>query len=159
MKNSVISRGFTIVELLLVTLLMIAIGTISVIGYTQFNNTQQLQNTAYDVVLLLQKAKSRAQTQVKPSSVNSCNTNPLSAYEVRIDSVNRKYDLYIICGSSGTWIETKNLPSSITSISSTQPAYTFTILSGAVNPGSVQLNSSTGSKTIVIDANGNIRIQ
>ncbi len=153
-------KGFTLIELLLVIALSAVIGTFGMVSYMQFNNAQQLENAALDVSLLLQKAKSRAQSQVKPV-VPACSsaTDTLTGYEVRISAASRTYELYIVCGTNSGLQETKILPSSVSFDVSSQTPYRFLVLTGAVNAGTIKLNGSSGSKTVTVDTAGNIKIQ
>lgn len=161
-------QGFTLLEVLLAVTLSVAIAATSVVGFTQFNNTQRLQNAALDVAITLEKAKSRSQTQVKPDSIIACRTNQLRAYEVRIcDSplgqctqvTPGRYELHIICGATNTLLEAKQLPSALSFSTITNRRITFAVLTGAATNGSLQITGFGKQRTITVSSAGIINVQ
>lgn len=148
-KNS----GFTLVEILLAFTLLIVASTVGIIGYTQFNNSQKFNNAVADVAMMLEKAKSRAQNQVKPSSC----TGTLSNYVVNFSG--DVYTLIVNCPSPIT-LESKQLPTGITFSSAAN--FTFSIMDGAVTftsgVTSVTLTDSSRSKTIEVSPVGIITV-
>jgi prepilin-type N-terminal cleavage/methylation domain-containing protein len=76
-------KGFTLIELLTVITIMAILGTLSIAGFVSYNQVQSLQTSVNDVILMLNTAKSRAQSQVKPPSSSVCN-GTLDGYKVEI---------------------------------------------------------------------------
>lgn len=56
-QSSVVSRGFTLVELLVVMGIVTIISTVILTRYSQFNNTILLSNLAYDMALSVRQAQ------------------------------------------------------------------------------------------------------
>lgn len=161
-------KGFTLIELVVASALMATVSFIGIAAYRNYAESQVIQNAAYDVSLMLQKAKSRAQTQVKPDSIASCLTNSLSGYEIKFcdrpasnctNPAVGRYELHIVCGNVRTLIESKNLPSSVTFANSTSPFFYFRVIHGTVNSGSVILNSNGQQKQIQVSGLGDITMQ
>lgn len=161
-------NGFTVIELLLVFAILASISTVALVGFNQFNTAQQFNNAALDVAAIIQKAKSRAQSQVKPQSVVACQTNPLQGYAVHIcgfpgaqcaGSGTGIYELHVVCGSTSVMQETKQLPSDITFGNGTNGIISFRILNGSAQPGSIILTKNGNTKTIQVTSVGNITMQ
>ncbi|MGH7204158.1 MAG: pilus assembly FimT family protein [Candidatus Levyibacteriota bacterium] len=88
--------GFTLIELLVVIAMMAVLTSLGVASYSSYNNAQVIQTAGSDVVNMLNTAKSQAISQVKPAD---CKDNPLSGYQVTIDSVQQQYTLSAVCGT------------------------------------------------------------
>jgi len=103
-------KGFTLVELLTVVSLMAIVGIISIAGFSSYNQSQAIQTSAENVVTMLNLARSRAQSQIKP--VGCIGT--LQGYRVQVTTP-RSYSLYVICDSNSTPIsqQGKVLPSNL----------------------------------------------
>ena len=156
-KRNNIPRGFSLIELTLVITMTMVIGFVGVAGYTQFNSSRKVENAAYDVITLLQKAKSRAQTQVKPNT-GSCQTSSLDGYSVSINTSTSIYQLQALCGGTGTSVETRTLPSGITFRSGSLTSLTFLRTGGVTQTGSVYVVGSV-TRTIQISSLGNMTLQ
>ncbi len=159
-------RGFTLVELMVTTALLVTASVVTIAAYNQYSESQKIQNAALDVSLLLQKAKSRAQSQVKPGGVNACQSNSLRGYEVRICNVPQAkcaevdgYELHAICGNSSVSLEKKKLPSPVKFANASDPTFFFQVLKGSVNSGIIRLNYNSVQKTIQVSGPGYITIQ
>lgn len=159
--------GFTLIELLVVFSIIGILSTVSIAGFSNYGRTQLLQTGASDVVSTLQVAKSRTQSQVKPTS---CGTDKLNGYEVRICgltgsvcSVPDTYELYVSCGVTKTRLSTKELAQGVSFSQSgtTSTTFLFQILTGGVNGnGTVVLRGDDQAiKTIVVSNNGTISLQ
>jgi type II secretory pathway pseudopilin PulG len=160
-----IHSGFTLIEILLVVSLSVTISLVSIIGFTQFNSLQQVNNAASEVTSLLQQAKSHTISQVKPQSVAACNTNSLGGYEVRLCGLpgstcagTGTYNLYVICGGSNL-VKTATLPSGVAFVNGSTTAFTFRILNGSVTPGTIQITGSGKTRTIQVSPIGSISMQ
>lgn len=169
LKNNYFNKnklsGFTLIEIVVAFSLLMSISVISIVGFREYSDTQRTQNAAADVALLLQKARSRAQSQLKPSSVTACQTNPLSGYEVRICNVTGsscsgigRYELHVNCGSPYL-VEAKQLPPGITFATSSRPSFFFRVINGTVNSGTVILDGYAVQKTVRVSGFGNIEVQ
>ena len=160
-----ISSGFTLVELLLTLSLSVTIAIISIGGFVQFNSLQNFNNAVSEVTTVLQKAKSHAISQVKPTSVAACASNQLDGYEVRLCGLPGsscagagQYNMYVICGGSNL-LETDVLPSGVTFASGSTTAFTFNLLNGSATSGSIVLNGFGRTKTIQVSSIGIISVQ
>jgi Tfp pilus assembly protein FimT len=160
-----IPYGFTLIELVVAFSLLVSASVFGMIGFRQYSDSQKIQNAALDVALMLQKARSRAQSQLKPSGIAACQTNTLDGYEVRICGVptskcngGGRYELQVICGSNNGLIEAKQLPATVTFDNSTNPTYFFQVINGSVNSGSILINGGGSLKTIQVSGIGNISV-
>jgi prepilin-type N-terminal cleavage/methylation domain-containing protein len=150
--------GFTLIELLIVIAVLGVIMTTSVITFSRFNNTQNL-NIAYDDVRnALSEAKSNANSQV----VIKC-TGELQAYEVVFDTANKRYSLREVCTVpiADPIVKTYTLPKGNISFRSIPASgyVRFNTLTGVSSGGRVVLTNGTPSqdKTITVEASGVIR--
>jgi type II secretory pathway pseudopilin PulG len=159
------NSGFTLIELLVAFSVIITISIISVTSYSQFANFQRFNNTVLDVATILQKAKSRTQSQVKPDTIAACVGNPLAGYEVHMCTFSGaacatagEYQLRIRCGNTTTLVETKKLPTNVTFAAGTRGVFSFRVLTGAVQAGNIIITGFGKSKTIQVSATGNIYV-
>lgn len=165
------SEGFTLIELLVV---IAVIGILAVGGFVSFISYTQkvtLDNATSDVVNMLNTAKSRAQAQIKPQ-ISPCNNNTFRGYRVNfIKNGNNigNYNLNAVCDSidrsdycdsstSVLSISTQKLPGSISfdNGSSFVTCVMFNSFSSLSTNRSIKINGNNGSKTINVDAAGNI---
>lgn len=152
MKNT----GFTTIELLIVFSIIAILSMVGIAAFVNYSRTQALNTATSELVTLLNTARSRAQSQVKPSV---CSTQELNGYEVRlcgidssecINSSGYNYELDVKCGGNPHLVEGKKLPANITFSdvvyppSSGKPSYLFTVLNGGVD-----VNWYWGSKFVV----------
>lgn len=157
-----VTAGFTLVELMVAFSLGITISLVGMLGFSQFSDKQQVESATLNVATMLQKARSRARSQVKPG-VGSCATQAMDGYQVRFCDVAGsgcttpgQYELLIVCGGLGTVVETKQLPQNIFVTSSTLPSYQFNVITGAAQSGQIIINGNGIDKTITISSNGTI---
>lgn len=157
--------GFTLIELLIVFSVISILSIVGVASFVSYSRSEALNSATMDVSSMLNVAKSRALSQVKPSE-GSCATDPqnpqssppLEGYKVSINSSEGTYKLDVICGGSTVLIEEKKLPSEI-SFSSSPTVVTFHIISGSVDGGGTFSVTAFGkSKNIEVDSFGNINI-
>lgn len=164
------SKGFTIVELLVVFTIMITLSIAGVAAYSRINDTQRLNVATTQVATLLQKAKIRTQNQTIPP-----NCSKLKRYEVRFctdDSLvtcegEKAYELDAICTEAGgevaVLIDEYSFPPEVilNGAATTTGIVGFEQYTGGVRGnGTVMLEHSNGdSKQIVITTGGNIQIQ
>lgn len=160
------ANGFTLIELIVVFTFSVTLALISITGFTRLSELRKFDNAVQNVVTLFYKAKSRAQTQVKPDTIPSCQVNTLSGYEVSICGLTGspctgvgRYELHIICGTTRTFLEAGQLPSGMTFQSGSIVQFPFSVLSGASGTGSVIVDGYGKTATIQISSVGNIVIQ
>lgn len=154
------SRGFTLIELLVVVSVIAILSALGIAGFKEYNEIQILQGATKDVATMLNQAKSRALSQVKP--VNKC-TGTIEGYLVRLDDdggVSNRYRLKILCSGVLDVAETKLLPTNITfdGVPPDQDFF-FPVLKGGVETGGTIVLSGYGrTKTITIDSVGGVKI-
>ncbi|MCL4354300.1 prepilin-type N-terminal cleavage/methylation domain-containing protein [Patescibacteria group bacterium] len=151
--------GFTLIELI-ISLTVIA--TLSIIGIAAFVNQSKvsaLQSGAAEFYSVLNVAKSRAMSQVKPD--NLCIGRTLEGYSVVIDSTTT-FKLYVNCGGNEFLIKSGKLPTNITFASSpdtTSTNFFFGVLTNSVQgAGVVTVKGYGNSKVLNIDGAGNIKL-
>lgn len=147
-------KGFTLVELVLVFALMAILTITSVASFNAFNKSQTTQSTVHDIVSLLNTAKSRSLSQVKPSQ---CTTRTLQGYQVTIVVSSSTYQLEVVCGGNTYLIERKTLPSDVTFVSGSTTQVRFAVSSGTLaTPATITINGNNNNEVITIDTTGNI---
>lgn len=118
----VFSRGFTLIEFIVVLSIIAILSTLGIVAFVNYSRIQALNAAASDVATILQTAKSRAQSQVKPTSgVCSGPSAPaLTGYKVVVcpggcpaGATEYVYKLDAVCDSSSQTIEEKKLPRGI----------------------------------------------
>lgn len=146
-------KGFTLIELIVVISVTAVLSIVGIAAFVTYSQTQALSASAQDVATMLQVAKSRAQSQVKPDSV-PC----LDGYRVDVYPQGT-YTLNAICGVNTYPIanQAKKLPTNISFYISSISSVQFAVLSGVVSGiRDIKINGYGKSKTINIDAIGNI---
>lgn len=151
--------GFTLLEVLLATSLLVTAGIIGLVGYNQFSTSQNFENAVLNVYTFFAKAKSRAQSQLKPGNISACQTGVLDGYAVVIYPGNNRYELDVQCSGTKVAIESNQLPNSITFGVTTQTMFLFHVLNGSVDSGTVTINGAGKTKIIQVTSNGGISIQ
>lgn len=151
-------KGFTLIELMVVLSVMAILGTLGIAGFTTYNQVQILQSATSDVVSVLNLAKSRAQSQIKPSSL--CPAGTLTGYSVIIAG-NKKYTLHLRCSSTGDIKiseQDKILPQGLSFDSN--PSFFFPIQTGGVQAaGQIVILGFGRSKTIIVNSLGGVSSQ
>lgn len=161
-------KGFTLLELLVVFVIIAIISTVSLAAFVSYNKIQTVKSAAFDVISLLQDAKSRTQSQVKPSIV-ACNSNTLDGYEVRICGLTgslcntqNTYELYVRCGNLTSKLSTKTLPTNVAfdSATTTSTQYIFKVLSGGVDgAGSIGITGYGNTLKVTVTQQGAISLE
>lgn len=125
-------NGFTLIELIVVVSILVILSTLGIAAFVNYSRMQSLNTAASDVAVMLQTARSRAQSQVKPAS-GVCLSLPLDGYKVTFSPTERTYKLEVVCGGNplSPAVETKSLPQNITFANfTTETSLTFGILTG-----------------------------
>jgi prepilin-type N-terminal cleavage/methylation domain-containing protein len=146
-------KGFTLIELLIVMAITGILGMLSIASFNGYSKVRTLQSSANDLVVMLNLAKSSAQSQIKPSSC----TNALNGYRA-VFSAPASYALYVSCSgsvnpSNDTLVTSKILPANVTFTSSS--SFFFPVRVGGVNAGTIVITIPGGrTKTISVTAQG-----
>lgn len=149
-------KGFTLIELLSVFAIIAIMTSLGLAGYTSFNGTQSVNNTTSDVAETLTSAKSRAISQVIPSS---CGTRPFVGYEVDISISTSKYTLFADCGTRKILISTSTLPANVRFMSGTTSTIVFAGGTGTVNTvATIKISGYGRTKTISVSKEGSLTI-
>ncbi len=159
-----ISSGFTLIELIVAISVIAILSTAGIASFVTFSQRQALATATFDVVTMLNTAKSRALSQVKPSTPpgNGCITNALNGYVVNIDILGgTTYTLLARClGAPDTLVQTGKLPIGIAFGPSTTTFF-FQVQTGhVVSTGTqIRINGySSQSKTITVTSDARIQV-
>jgi len=147
-------KGFTLVELMVVVSITAVLGALGLAGFANYNKTQTLQASSSEVAGMLNLAKSRAQSQIKPSECSG----DLESYVVKIVTPN-KYSLFFHCTDNEIEMQAKTLPPSLGFESDVN--LTFPVLIGGVKQaGQITISDSNGvnEKVIEVDSLGRVII-
>ena len=138
------------------------LGTLGIAGFTTYNQVQVLQSATFDVVSVLNLAKSRSQSQIKPSALCS-SSGSLEGYRVEILKP-KNYTLYLRCNESGSPTdrrvdeEAKVLSSDLNFGSNV--SFFFPVQTGGVQTsGQIVISGFGRSKTIIVNSLGGVSIQ
>ncbi len=159
-------RGFTLVELLVVFSIIGILASISIVSFVDYSRNQELKAATSEVMMLLNQAKSKTQSQVKPKA---CGTNSLEGYEVRICgligslcSASDTYELYARCGVVTTKLMSKKLAKNVSfsQTGTTSTTYFFRIMRrGVEGNGTISLNAFNKMQVISVNETGVISNQ
>lgn len=158
-KKTIIKSGagFTMIELVVVFTVISIMFAMAIAGYSAYNSSQTLATAEANIVSILQKAKSSASSQVKPSTC----TGTLSGYDFSYcdascgGSYVNTYYLNAQCGNSVS-ITSGKLPTGI-DFTSTPSIVVFPILTGGATGGVITIENTAGNtKTITITSDGTI---
>jgi prepilin-type N-terminal cleavage/methylation domain-containing protein len=151
-------KGFTLIELLVVIALMSILMLSSISVFFSYTKSQSFQTAISDVVALINKAKSRSLTQVRP--IECAAEKALESYQVSFTPLGSDYHFEVLCGGESFVLETKKLPSQVTFAELSASSVVFNISTGTVVvPADVILTGFGNNKTISIDGVGNISVQ
>lgn len=165
MKN-----GFTLIELIVIISVVGVLSIVGIASFVTYSRIQSLNSAVSDFVTTIHLAKSRAQSQVKPTERCASNRQ-LNGYKVSVCGFpsstcvsTKDYELTIVCEGStvSPAIESKRLLQNITFVSggTTSTSFFFkVIIGGVVGAGDVVINGYGRSKTVRVDANGNITVR
>jgi prepilin-type N-terminal cleavage/methylation domain-containing protein len=151
-------KGFTFIEIIIAIGIMSVLGAIIFAGFNNYRQVQTLQTSSDEVATMLNLAKSRAQSQIKPSAC----AGDLNGYRVVI-AAPKSYELRVSCvGSGETAIseQSKQLPANVTFSNSS--SFFFLVRTGKTIPDSgetIAVNYAGKTKTITINALGGVNIQ
>lgn len=163
-KPFAISAGFTLIEIIIAISLLAILLTGGVASFISYNQAQSLNTAALDVFTMLNKAKSRTQSQVKPDiCINQ--SRSLDGYSVVISPLTKTYTLNAVCTERDVLIESKALPDNISfnTRETTKTQFLFQVISGSIlgggkGAGTVAIDGYGQTKAINVDELGNISI-
>lgn len=149
------SHGFTLIELLVVISIMAILTSLGIASYATYNSNQLVQIAAADVVNLMNTAKSRAISQVKPEE---CGERSLTEYKVTIDRTQSEYALVAVCDEDVV-IGTKSLPTQISFMPESDSEVAFALSTGISPQESlIKLTGFDTTKVITITETGTIAL-
>ena len=146
-------KGFTLIELIVVFSILSILSAMGLASFATYSRIQAVTNERNNLILTLNTAKARAQSQVKPSS---CSTQTLNGYQVFINTTNNTYTLRAICSTSIVDISTTRLASNVTFQSASPTTYFFPVLTGGVTGGTIVITGYSIVQTINVNTNGTI---
>lgn len=166
------SFGFTLIEIIVVFSIMTILSTAGIAAFVSYSRSEAVNAVAQDIVSMLNTAKSRASSQVKPTASPPCGEagqgRTLDGYGVVISVSSRNYKLVAVCGGLEYEIpnENKSFPTNIYISTVSDPVrLTFRILTGGVDGAlpttgtAVTVGYDTGinyPKTITVYQDGRI---
>jgi prepilin-type N-terminal cleavage/methylation domain-containing protein len=158
-----VSRGFTLIEILLVFSIVSILSVATVFAYSSFNTKQQLNNSSQDVLILIHTAKAKAQAQISPSLCTSlmsyqvmrCGAGPVCKTP-GADATT--YELQAVCSSGSYAVDTKTLAPNVTFDSSSATTVSFNVLTGGANAGAFIIKNGSNTRTITISSYGQITL-
>lgn len=157
--------GFTMIELIVVFSVMGVLSTIGLASFVSYSRSQVLQQATNDFTTFINSAKTRAASQVKPST-QCTSLSILQSYSVTINIVARTYSLNVTCSGNSTVLQTTTLPQNVSfnSATASPPTTTtniiFPVLTGGVNgSGNVVISSYSLIKTVTVSPVGGILVQ
>lgn len=132
------TQGFTLIELLIVIAVIGVLTTFGVIQIASYSKNQKLVQAQAEVVNTFALAKSRAQSQIKPTGC----TGTLVGYLVRIGATT--YRVTADCSGTDFSFPTKRLPTGVSfSGPGSNSNFEFRLLTGVVNEAAVTGTSFT----------------
>jgi prepilin-type N-terminal cleavage/methylation domain-containing protein len=154
--NRKFSSGFTLIELVIVFGIIALISSLSFVSLRGFAERRTVNEASAEFASAAQLAKSRSQTQVKPTDA-VCTGRTLDGYRVSLACLGSSctgYTLTPVCGgSNSTAIKSGTFPTSITVGSSVSSSFLFQTISGIVqgagNPSIITFSGSAGEKATV----------
>ncbi len=158
------NRGFTLIELIVVFSVMAVLSVVGIASFASYSRAQVLQQATNDFVNVLNTAKTRAASQIKP--VQCLSTSVLQGYRVTLNITSRTYSINVICSGTVSSLSTTTLPVNVSfnqataNPPTTTTSITYPVLTGGVNGnGDIVLSSFSKTKTVKISPVGGISVQ
>ena len=159
--------GFTLIELLVVFSLIAVLSGLGLVSFVAYSRSQQVNQTANNLKLMINEARSHALSGVKTNqditrATINCSGQSLSGYSINIIG-NSELDISQLCTNTiPALIKRYNVPTNI-SLSGSCTQINFdaltTTASGAPLPCTVVVSGYNQSKTLTVDSVGNVSIQ
>ncbi|QQG40695.1 MAG: prepilin-type N-terminal cleavage/methylation domain-containing protein [Candidatus Levyibacteriota bacterium] len=160
-------KGFTLIELIIVIAITAVLSVVGIAAFVNYSRAQTLSAATSEVATMLQLAKSRAQSQVKPTQCSD--TQQLNAYRVEIcdgscrgatDPDLKDYEFRVSCGGSFYTLDTKKLPANISFDKTSIAVVEFNTISGGISGsgGEIKVTGYGNCKKISVNSASNISI-
>lgn len=149
--------GFTLIELAVVISILAILTTVGLAAFVSYSRTQTIASAASDLSTILNLAKSRSFSQVKPEQ---CVNQSLDGYKVLIFLSSNSYEMDAVCSGNVYKIKSVNLPQNVvfSSDATTSTSFFFPVISGGVlGSGSVVLSGFGQTRTITVDLVGTVK--
>ncbi len=147
--------GFTLIEMVVVLGAMSIITSFSIASLISYSESQLLQSSALDIVSILNVAKSRSSSQVKPTQ---CGGQGLSGYRVNVNSATGQYDLSVVCGSVYV-LSSKKLSRGVHFGNTSSASLLFPVFSDSTySSTNIVLSKVTDGRQVAVGALGNITV-
>ena len=146
-------RGFSLIELLVVFALIAVITSLGFAAFSAYNSSQVVQSSTSDVANVLNTAKARALSQVKP---DVCSASVLEGYEVTIAQGAQTYTLSVVCNGRHQLLS-QSLPPQVTFSSDSTQQIRFGI-GGVTSSASITIKGYGKTKTIMVNGAGRIEV-
>ena len=150
-------KGFTFIELLAVFAIMAILTSLSIAGFSKFNQSKSFDNSVNDVATMLSTARSRSLSQVK-----KCPAGNLNGYLVTVQNTGPapyKYELDYVCNGVATPVDTEYLPNTVQFTSGSMCNTLYTTMTGTTSPtGSITIKDTVSGKQsyLTISSTGTI---
>ena len=161
------NAGFTLIELLVVFSIIAVLSGIGVASFVSYSHSQQVNQTANNIKLLISQARFNALSSVKTNqdlsgNTVTCGADALGGYTINILG-NSQVELNQLCDNvNPSRIKLLVLPNNLTiSGSTTCNQIHFSPLSASAQgaPCNIALTGYGITKTISVDTGGNISVQ
>lgn len=150
-------KAFTLIELLIVFAITGIIAMTGIFTFSSYNSSQVFGTGISEFSSVLNTARSRAISQVKPSS---CVGSVLDGYKVVVTVSGQDYRQYAVCSGVDYIVAIKKLPSQISFTSDSATSIFFSVSTGAVlSPGVIKISGYGKTNTITIGSTGVISSQ
>ncbi|OGH41754.1 MAG: hypothetical protein A3H79_01245, partial [Candidatus Levybacteria bacterium RIFCSPLOWO2_02_FULL_36_8b] len=152
-------KGFTLIELMIALSIMAVLGTVGIAGFRNYSQIQVLQSAVNDFASVLNTARSRALSQVKPPDICG-SADTLDGYGVKISATSENsYSLILVCSGLNESIDkAKTFPKGISFADADNGKFFFfpTLAGGAQAPMQVAISGYGKSKAVAVDSLGGI---
>lgn len=147
-------KGFTLIELIVVFSVVGLISVLGIASFVEYSRTQAVATAAAEVETVLQTARSRATSQIKPSS---CEDKQLEGYQVVVTSTTA-YELQVVCNGIDYTVDARTLGENLSF--SSLPTFYFHILSAGVSgAGVLEIDGYGKTKSITVTTTGSIAVE
>lgn len=148
------SQGFSLIELLVVFSIIGVVMVSSIASFYSYNKNQSYVTAVADVKQMLNLARSKAMSQVKPVQ---CGTSSLDGYQFWYPTSGTYYRLSVRCGGTYHVLERKSLPSNVTFTTST--TIFFKVSTGTIDAArNIVLTGDGKTSTIRVEKTGSISV-
>ena len=153
-------KGFTLIELMIALSIMAVLGTVGIAGFRNYSQIQVLQSAVNDFASVLNTARSRALSQVKPPDICG-SADTLDGYGVKISATSENsYSLILVCSGLNESIDkAKTFPKGISFADADNGKFFFfpTVTGGAqTTPMQVTISGYGKGKIVSVNSLGGV---